>query len=45
LGVKGKLVDPSFDKHLGDLLKAKTKLEAQASLAAISVYVEAIPQD
>ncbi len=44
LGIEGKLVDPGFDKHVGDLIKAKTKLEAKAALAAVTVYVEDIPQ-
>jgi hypothetical protein len=45
LGIDGVLVNPSFDKHVGELLKAKNKLDAKAALAAINVYVESIPQD
>lgn len=45
LGIDGVLVHPGFDKHVGDLLKAKTKLDAEAAVAAIKVYVEAILQE
>lgn len=44
LGIDGVLVSPGFDRHVGDLLKAKDKLEAQAAIAAIAVYAESIPQ-
>lgn len=45
LGIDGVLVQPGFDKHVGQLLKAKSKIDAQAALAAINVYVERIPQE
>jgi len=44
LGVDGVLVNPDFDKYVGNLLKAKDKAEAKAAIAAISTYVEDIPQ-
>lgn len=45
LGIDGVLVHPGFDKQVGELLKAKNKLEAKAALAALNVYVESIPQN
>lgn len=45
LGIDGVLVAPGFDKHVGDLLKAKNKLDAKAAIAAITVYAESIPQE
>jgi len=45
LGIDGVLVDPNFDKYVGELLNAKNKTDALAVLAAIHVYVERIPQD
>lgn len=45
LGIDGVLISPGFDKHLGDLLKAKNKLDAKAAIAAITVYVENLPQE
>ena len=44
LGIDGVLVDPGFDKYVGELLKAKSKMDAKAALAAITIYVEEIPQ-
>ena len=44
LGIDGIINDPAFDQQVGQLMKAKTKIEAKAQLAAISVYVENIPQ-
>lgn len=44
LGIDGVLVDPEFDKYVGELLKAKTRTDAKAAMAAISIYVEDIPQ-
>lgn len=45
LGINGTLMDPGFDKYVGELLKAKTRTDAKAAMAAISVYVENIPQE
>ena len=45
LGIGGALVHPGFDKQIGELLKAKSRLEAEAALAALTVYVQNIPQD
>jgi 5-methylcytosine-specific restriction endonuclease McrA len=45
LGIDGALVQPGFDNYVGALLKAKNQIEARAALAAISVYVEHIPQE
>lgn len=44
LGIHGVLTDPGFDHHVGGLLKAGNRMEAMAALAAISAYVENIPQ-
>ncbi|MBO9136200.1 HNH endonuclease (plasmid) [Rhizobium sp. B230/85] len=44
LGMAGIINDPAFDQQVGQLMKAKTKVEAQAQLAAINVYIENIPQ-
>ncbi|MER9163628.1 HNH endonuclease [Mesorhizobium sp. M0715] len=44
LGIKGIISDPSFDEQVGQLIKAKSKLEALSRIAAITVYVENIPQ-
>ncbi|MBH0240014.1 HNH endonuclease [Methylobrevis albus] len=44
LGVSGVLDDPGFDRYVGELFKAKTKADAKAALAAVSTYVEDIPQ-
>jgi hypothetical protein len=45
LGIDGVLVQPGFDKHVGELLRAKSKMDAKAALAAMTVYVEGIPQE
>lgn len=45
LGINGALVQPGFDKYVGELLKAKNKTDAKAALAAVGVYVESIPQE
>jgi len=44
LGVDGILISPAFDKFVGNLLTAKNRIDAQAAIAAISVFVENIPQ-
>ena len=45
LGINGVLAGAGIDKHVGEILKAKTPVEAKAAMAAISVYVAEIPQE
>ena len=45
LGINGVLAGAGVDKHVGEILKAKTPVEAKAAMAAISVYVAEIPQE
>jgi len=45
LGINGVLVNPGFDKSVGELINAKNKMDLEVALAAIKIYVKSIPQD
>ena len=45
LGIHGFINEPEFDDLVGRLVDAKTPVDALATLAALKVYAENVPQD
>ena len=45
LGIHGFINEPEFDALVGRLVEAKTPVDALATLAALKVYAENVPQD